>query len=156
MTSKSFYESLEELAVERGLTTESIMEKVEFAMGIACRDTEYTGAIKVEFDTEKKSINVYDIKTVVEEVTEGSRGEITLEEAKQYRAKPKIGMEIRTKVDFTKFGRKAASKFKNTLSNELKKLIEEHAQSMDDIMVVGLGNIYVTPDSLRTKSCFRN
>ncbi len=38
-----------------------------------------------------------------------------------------------------------------TLSIELKELINKHVQSKDDIMVVGLGNIYVTPDSLGPK-----
>ena len=135
MTSKSFYESLEDLAVERGLTTESIMEKVEIAMGVACRDTEYNGQIKVEFDTEKKSINVYDYKYVVEELTEGNKGEILVEDAKQYRAKPKPGMVIKTRVDITKFGRKAASKFKNTFSNELKNLEREEAYTYFSEMV---------------------
>lgn len=37
------------------------------------------------------------------------------------------------------------------LSRELKKIIDAHVQNKDDIMVVGLGNIYVTPDSLGPK-----
>ena len=37
------------------------------------------------------------------------------------------------------------------LSRELKKIIDAHIQNKDDIMVVGLGNIYVTPDSLGPK-----
>lgn len=36
------------------------------------------------------------------------------------------------------------------LSNEIKNMIQAHIQEKDDILVVGLGNIYVTPDSLRT------
>lgn len=39
----------------------------------------------------------------------------------------------------------------NTLSNELKKLIDMHSSKQDEILVVGLGNIYVTPDSLGPK-----
>ena len=39
----------------------------------------------------------------------------------------------------------------NVLSNELKKLIDKHIQKQDEILVVGLGNIYVTPDSLGPK-----
>ena len=39
----------------------------------------------------------------------------------------------------------------NVLSQELKKLIDKHAQKQDEILVVGLGNIYVTPDSLGPK-----
>lgn len=38
------------------------------------------------------------------------------------------------------------------LSKELKNMVQAHIQQKDDILVVGLGNIYVTPDSLRTKS----
>lgn len=38
------------------------------------------------------------------------------------------------------------------VTKELKELINKHTDSKGDILVVGLGNIYVTPDSLRTKS----
>ena len=37
------------------------------------------------------------------------------------------------------------------VSNELKELIGAHVQSKEDILVVGLGNIYVTPDALGPK-----
>lgn len=42
-------------------------------------------------------------------------------------------------------------KYGNILSEELKKLIEKHAAKQDEILVVGLWNIYVTPDSLGPK-----
>ncbi len=42
------------------------------------------------------------------------------------------------------------------VTKELKELINKHIDKEGDILVVGLGNIYVTPDSLRTKSCKRN
>ena len=38
-----------------------------------------------------------------------------------------------------------------TLSTELKEIINKHINFKDDILVVGLGNIYVTPDSLGPK-----
>ena len=38
------------------------------------------------------------------------------------------------------------------VSNELKEMINKHIEKEDDILVVGLGNNNVTPDSLRTKS----
>lgn len=37
------------------------------------------------------------------------------------------------------------------LSKELKPLLEKHSTKQDDILVVGLGNMYVTPDSLGPK-----
>lgn len=39
----------------------------------------------------------------------------------------------------------------DVLSNELKKIIDTHIDSQEEILVVGLGNIYVTPDSLGPK-----
>ena len=38
------------------IAIESILEKVEMAMGVACRDTEYVGDIKIDVDSEKKKI----------------------------------------------------------------------------------------------------
>ena len=38
-----------------------------------------------------------------------------------------------------------------TLSTEVKEIINKHINFKDDILVVGLGNIYVTPDSLGPK-----
>ena len=129
MISKSFFESLEMLANERGLAIESILEKVEMAMGVACRDTEYVGDIKIDVDSEKKKIRFYEYRYVVSELTEGNKGEILVEDAQllKPRTKMKPGMEIKTEVDFTKFGRKSVSKFKNTLNNELKNLEREEA-----------------------------
>ena len=41
--------------------------------------------------------------------------------------------------------------YSNILSRELKKLIDMHSSKQDEILVVGLGNIYVTPDALGPK-----
>lgn len=38
------------------------------------------------------------------------------------------------------------------VTKELKELINKHVEKEGDILVVGLGNIHVTPDSLRAKS----
>lgn len=42
-------------------------------------------------------------------------------------------------------------KYGNVLSEELKKLVDKHVSKEDEILIVGLGNIYVTPDSLGPK-----
>lgn len=42
------------------------------------------------------------------------------------------------------------------VTKELKELVNKHTDKEGDILVVGLGNIYVTPDSLRTKGSKRN
>ena len=38
------------------------------------------------------------------------------------------------------------------VTKELRSLLDKHIDKKGDILIVGLGNAYVTPDSLRTKS----
>ena len=42
-------------------------------------------------------------------------------------------------------------KASEVLTNELKNILDMHIQKQDEIIIVGLGNIYVTPDSLGPK-----
>lgn len=51
---------------------------------------------------------------------------------------------------------KEIQKASEIVTKELKELINKHTNKEGDILVVGLGNIYVTPDSLRSKSYKRN
>ena len=48
-------------------------------------------------------------------------------------------------------GEEEIQKTSETLSEELKKLIDKHTDKQGEILVVGLGNIYVTPDALGPK-----
>lgn len=41
-------------------------------------------------------------------------------------------------------------KISETLSKEIKKLIDKHVDSKGETLIVGLGNLYMSPDSLRT------
>ena len=142
MVSKNFFEALELIAVERGLNIDDIMSKVKFSMEKAARDAGFTGEIKLEVDNEKKEIKVFDVKYIVDELTntesiedpeekakaeDRRKYEILVEDAKAIKARVKAGQELKTKVDFQNFGRKAATKFKNTFTNELKILEREEA-----------------------------
>lgn len=39
------------------------------------------------------------------------------------------------------------------VTKELRSILDKHIDKKGDILIVGLGNAYVTPDSLRTQSC---
>ena len=52
-------------------------------------------------------------------------------------------LKIATEEEIESFG--------NVLAEELKNIINIHIESSDDVLVVGLGNEYVTPDSLGPK-----
>ena len=94
------------------------------------------------------------IETEEQEVSENikvSRVKITNENGEQAIGKKKgVYVTIDLK-DLKVADEDDIQKASDTLSNELKSIIQNHVQSKDDIMVVGLGNIYVTPDSLGPK-----
>lgn len=157
MISKDFFESLEHIADDRGLNIEDVLNKVELAMQIACKnsDVPYKGLIKIETDYEKKKIKFYDYYTVVEEVDpEGPRGQITLEEALDKRSRVKIGSEFREEVNMKVFTRKAASMFKQNLLNELKSLEREEAFSFfeDKVGEIITGRVVAKNDKFITLS----
>ena len=63
-----------------------------------------------------------------------------------------IGNYITIDIDKLKLAtNEQIEKYGNILANELKKLVDNHVTGQDEILVVGLGNIYVTPDSLGPK-----
>ena len=80
-----------------------------------------------------------------------SRVNITNEDGIKAIGKP-IGTYISIDVKKLKIAEeKEIQKASEVVTTELKKLIEKHIRSTEDLLVVGLGNTYVTPDSLGPK-----
>ena len=94
------------------------------------------------------------IETEEQEMSENikvSRVKITNENGEQAIGKKKgiyvtIDLKDMKTVDETEI-----QKASDILSNELKPIFKKYVSFKDDIMVVGLGNMYVTPDSLGPK-----
>lgn len=77
--------------------------------------------------------------------------DITNQNGEQAIGKP-IGTYITIDIQKLRLAEEAEiQKSAEILSEELKEMINKHIESKDDILVVGLGNIYVTPDSLGPK-----
>ena len=94
------------------------------------------------------------IESTKEEVNENikvERVKITNENGEKAIGKP-IGNYITIDIKKLKIAQEEEiGQAANTLSNELKKILDEHVDKQGEILVVGLGNIYVTPDSLGPK-----
>ena len=94
------------------------------------------------------------IESTEEEINENikvSRVKITNEKGEQALGKPK-GNYITIDVKKLKIaGEEEIQKASETLSNELRKIIDTHTEKQGEILIVGLGNIYVTPDALGPK-----
>jgi len=98
--------------------------------------------------------NVDGIETENEDLDENikiSRVKIINEKGAEALGKP-IGNYITVDVKNLKIAEvKDIQRASEIVSTELKKLIEEHTEKNGDILIVGLGNAYVTPDSLGPK-----
>ena len=108
-------------------------------------------------DIFKKSNNLEEIDGIETEEKEindklkVSRVKITNKNGEQAIGKP-IGTYIT--IDINKLRMADEEEIQNSanvLSEELREIINKHIRVVDDILVVGLGNLYVTPDSLGPK-----
>lgn len=113
-------------------------------------------------DIFKKANNLDEIPGVkTETIDEGgniktNRVEILDKQGEEAIGKP-IGTYITIDIKDLKIAEEEEiQKASEVVTKELKELINKHTDKEGDILVVGLGNIYVTPDSLRSKSCIRN
>ena len=109
-------------------------------------------------DIFKKANNLAEIPGVeTESLDEGgniktNRVKIVDKQGEEAIGKP-IGTYITIDIKDLKIaGNEEIQKASEVVTKELKELINKHTNTEGDILVVGLGNIYVTPDSLRTQS----
>lgn len=103
---------------------------------------------------EKKKLNEIDGVSVNNETineVEISRIKILNEEGEKILQKP-AGTYITLDVKKLKLAdEERLSKIAETVADELRKIVGEHVNETEDILVVGLGNLYVTPDALGPK-----
>ena len=90
-------------------------------------------------------------KEEINEKIQIERVKITNEEGEKIIGKP-IGNYITVDLKKLKLAQgEEIEKYGEAVANELKKIIDMHIEKQDEILVVGLGNLYVTPDSLGPK-----
>ena len=105
----------------------------------------------------KKNNNLEEIDGVeienkeIDENLKVTKVNITNQNGERSIGKP-IGTYITIDIQKLRLAEEAEiQKSAEVLSDELKEIINKHIESKDDILVVGLGNMYVTPDSLGPK-----
>lgn len=128
MISKGFYDELVIIANEKHLELEDVFKAVTTALVKACKLEGAKGEISVEFNEEQKKIRVFQTFHVVETIDpEGPDGQILLEDAKEIRARVKVGTDFRTEISLSSIGRKGATRFKQILVQGLKEACGKRA-----------------------------
>jgi len=121
-------QALDQIAEEKGITREDLISMIEASLAAAFRKDygEKNQNIVVEFNPETMGTKVFDVKTVVEEVSqveEDPQKFILVDDAKKLKKSSKVGDEIRTDITpktGTSYGRIAAQTAKQVIIQKLR------------------------------------
>ncbi len=117
---ESMLSALDQLEKEKGIPKAYMLEKIEAAM-ISAYHKEYgaNARVRILIDTEKDDIKVFRQMTVVEEVTD-PENELTVEQAKTYNKRYKLGQEIELRVKPENFRHLSAAAAKSVIIQSIR------------------------------------
>ncbi len=141
MTSKDFFQALDDLQEQKGINKDYFVEALESALTSAYKKNfgEAKSAF-VKLDPEKNSIKVYSYKTVVDEITDPDK-EILLGDAKLIKKSYKVGDRVIQEETPKDFGRIAAQTAKQVVMQRIKdaernRVMEEVNTKQDELLTV--------------------
>jgi transcription termination/antitermination protein NusA len=137
--SSEIMDALTNLAKEKGISSEVIIEALEAALITAYkRNFNQAQNVRIDLSAEKGSVRVFARKEVVEEVSD-SRLEISLEEAQKINPAYEIGDFVEIEVTPRDFGRVAAQTAKQVVTQRVREaergiIYSEFIDREEDIM----------------------
>ena len=151
--SKEFFEALDEIAEEKGITTEMVEEAISAALLSAYKRSYNTDQnVRVEMDRENESVKVYLRRDVVEEV-ENEDTEISIEDALEIDPDYEVGDFIDFEMDPADFGRIAAQSARQVTQQRFKEaernmIYEDYSDKVGEVLTgkvqrIQRGTIYV-------------
>lgn len=151
--SSEMLQIIDQLGRDKGIDREVLIEAIEASVVHAAR--KHLGSsesLEAHLNRETGKIELYSLKTVVEEVTE-SDSQISLEKAKDIFADVEPGEEIEIRRDFAELGRIAAQSAKQVIMQRVRdaerEIVYDHYFSRVNDLVNGIvmrierGNVYV-------------
>lgn len=124
---KEFFEAVQMLETEKGISADYIYEKIKAAIISATRNS-YGNRDNVvcDIDTENQTMRVYVKIAVVDEVEEPN-AEMTLEQARNYDANAQVGGIVEIDLEPKKFGRIVAQTAKSVIRQGIREAERELA-----------------------------
>ena len=113
---QDFFSAIEDIEKEKGIPRTYMYEKIRQAMIAAFRrdNPEAADNVVIDMDEDKKKVEMYVLMDVVDEV-ENPAKELTLEQARAYNKRIKVGGQVKRPVEPHKFGRIAAQAGKQVI-----------------------------------------
>ncbi len=129
MINQDFFLALELLEKEKGISSEEFITALEDSMSIACKkEFGVAYGVTIKLSAEKKSIQIYTFRTVVEEVSDPDK-EISLEDAVAIKKSYKLGDRVLNEIKSKEFGRIASQTTKQVLMQKLREIEHENTVS---------------------------
>ena len=117
---KELIGAMDELEKERGIDKDYLIEALEMALVTAYkRNFDQEENVKVEMDKASGQLKVYTVREVVEEMDDDLL-QVTLEEAKKYNKKAKVGETVDIEIIPKDFGRIAAQTAKQVIVQKIR------------------------------------
>ena len=122
---KEFFEALEELSLEKGISKEYLLDAIETALLTAYKKNFNSQEnVKIVIDEEHATVGVYSLKEVVEEVMDPAI-EIDLASAKKINKKAKLEDIVEVEITPKDFGRISAQTAKNVIVQKIREAERE-------------------------------
>lgn len=130
MINQDFFLALEELEKQKGISGEEFIAALENALAIAYKKhSGEASGVEVRLNADKKSIKIYSVRNIVEEVVDPEK-EISLEEARELKKSYKVGDVVSVEIQSKNFGRIAAQTAKQVLLQKLREI--EHENTVNE------------------------
>lgn len=153
MINQDFFLALEDLEREKGISQSEFIAALENALVIAYKkSTGISGGVEVRLNPDKKSIKIYSVRNVVEEVVDSEK-EISLSDAQEVKKSYKVGDVVSVEIISKNFGRIAAQTAKQILMQKLREIerdntVSEFEDKEGELMACTVrrvedGNVYV-------------
>ncbi|MGM9971778.1 MAG: transcription termination factor NusA [Anaeroplasmataceae bacterium] len=129
MVSKEFFKQIEEIAKERGLDPEDLINALKKALATSVK-RETGKSVRVDINPAKNEILAYTQELVVEAIAENPESDLTqilLEDALKIKKSVKVGDVLEIPVSPKDFARQSARAAKSTFSSDLKALERKKA-----------------------------
>lgn len=136
---KEFFEALELLEKEKGISADYMMEKVEAALISAYkRDNAGQDNVRIRLDPTKKEVRMYRQLEIVEEVEDDTM-QISLEDATKKSKRYKVGDIFETEMKPKNFGRISAQTGKQVIIQAIREaergmMIREYDEKKEEIV----------------------
>ncbi|HOP75697.1 MAG TPA: transcription termination factor NusA [Bacillota bacterium] len=134
-----FIDALEQVAKEKGISKEILLDAIETALASAYkRDQKVAQSIEVRMDSQTGELHVYTHKTVVDEV-EDEHNEISLEDAQKINPIYEVGDLVEFEIFPKEFGRIAAQTAKQVVVQRIREaergiIYEEFSNRVGDLI----------------------